>query len=717
MSRQILIQDPCHEYAVRFIRHFAGKYGYRAVCFYTDPQSRLEHEREFPELRSDDVAAVYQLRATELHGFAQQLRARHDVAAVVPFSEPGVLLAAEIASALSLDWAQPEVMRLFRDKFALKQHLRAARPDIRVNASWRVGTSADVFDAMAACPEGFVLKPNDGFGNRDIGRFGPRADRAGIDAYLTRMLGREVVMEQYVGGTEYFVNGQVDAQGHVEVVAVFEYVRVSANGRHNLDFETLLVPYASDLFAELASYAARVVEASGLRRNPFHLELKRDGRGPCLIEVGARLAGKRNAFLCGELHGGGLDLFDLAAHYYLAPTPYGPLALDWKAYDAHAVRYVHGIATRRAFIYELRGVAEVEAMPEFAGWVQRPELGQEVAITVDALSMPWSVVLRAASQADAAAAAAEVRRLLRWNETPRVWKPAGLRARARLRMMGLRLRSTMQMRATALRGRPRAEPMPAISDIGSLIERARARVARVEDALARRLQLLPIDKVGRVVRTQPPAPLTPERVTQANAVLEWAQQYLARPHPGLGRKGPICPFVQHTIDLDRFLMSFHDEIDGTSARHLRRVVLDETDSFQRRYPAQGREGGFTSVVLVFPNLPETSLELLDRVHDELKSHLMSRDIMFSPFHARCAKPSISNAEFPVYRAPFPAFAIRHMDVRDIAFVGWNRAAFERYRERYGSLYAQGKVSDEFGYVRLYQQACGRFDLPGVSPVD
>ena len=147
------------------------------------------------------------------------------------------------------------------------------------------------------------------------------------------------------------------------------------------------------------------------------------------------------------------------------------------------------------------------------------------------------------------------------------------------------------------------------------------------------------------------------------------------------------------------------------------MVLDEAASFQRRCPQSGKDGAFTSLVLVFPKLPADKLGILDQVHDELKAHLMTRDLMFSPFHEGCAKRSISNPEFTVYRAPFAAFAIRHMDVRDIAFVGWNRPAFERYRERYGELYERGKVSNEFGYVDLYDQACERFPRPPLSRID
>jgi hypothetical protein len=43
------------------------------------------------------------------------------------------------------------------------------------------------------------------------------------------------------------------------------------------------------------------------------------------------------------------------------------------------------------------------------------------------------------------------------------------------------------------------------------------------------------------------------------------------------------------------------------------------------------------------------------------------------------KPALSNPDFKMFRAPFPALVLRHMDVRDIAFLNTNRKAFLHFR--------------------------------------
>src|SRR4030088_466720 len=84
---EYLIQDPHHEYAARFIEHLYRSFGYRAVCFYTDRRERLFHRHGYPVLRSECIAASYDVSVRDLSRFASHIAANHGVAAVLPFNE------------------------------------------------------------------------------------------------------------------------------------------------------------------------------------------------------------------------------------------------------------------------------------------------------------------------------------------------------------------------------------------------------------------------------------------------------------------------------------------------------------------------------------------------------------------------------------------------------------------------------------------------------
>lgn len=415
MSRCYLIQDPYHVYAASFIDVIFRTWGHKAICLYTDEKVRFYEQDAFPILDSDRIETSVDLDGESLAAVAKRLQARYDIAGIVPFSEPTVANAAELAAQLGLSWCSPEVVRRFRDKFALKQWLRERYPSLRLNASRRVTSVADVL--AEPLPDRYVLKPNDGFGNSAIGMFDKDTPRQRLEDFFRAHPPRNWLLEEFIGGTEYFVNGQVGAHGEIDVFAIFEYERRPANGRENLDHLTWRLPRSAPEYEQLEHYARQVVAATGLIRSPFHLEAKIDEKGPCLIEVGARLVGNGNAYVCNELHGNSLDLFHVAAHHYLSAEPYGPLPLDWKHYDATELVYVHGVSTETAVVETLEGMAEVERLPEFAGWVRRPTIGMQVVPTVGLLTSPYCLLLRGNSKQKLREVSSLVRALITWNRS------------------------------------------------------------------------------------------------------------------------------------------------------------------------------------------------------------------------------------------------------------------------------------------------------------
>jgi len=429
--------------------------------------------------------------------------------------------------------------------------------------------------------------------------------------------------------------------------------------------------------------------------------LKVDDRGPCLIEIGARLAGHGNTLLCQELHGPRLNLFALAAHYYFSAEDFGPIPLDWNTYDASAVRYVHGVAERPGRIFRVEGVREVEALPEFHSWVKKPAVGAQLQPTRDLFTMPFSLVLKGGTQEQLTAATAQVRRTLQFNRSVGPARRAAVLANTQTK----RYARAARVRLAALAATPEGviEPIPRNVSVRGVALAARRLAQAASEKVSRKLQLL---EIGLARGLPPAAPDSPER---NEAVIQWARQYLGRPNPKLGRSGAICPFVRPTIDVGQFVVRHYDKVDGTDPHILRQITLHESRAFARRFPRTAPNGALSSVVLIFPHITAANFLALDYLHDELKTHLVVKHaLMSSPFHPRSVKPSVTNPEFTVFRAPFPMLAIRHLDIRDIAFLGANELAFTRYCAEFSELFASGAVSNEFGHVTAYLQACERF---------
>src|SRR5262249_40759716 len=278
---------------------------------------------------------------------------------------------------------------------------------------------------------------------------------------------------------------------------------------------------------------------------------------------------------------------------------------------------------------------------EFHSWVKKPVVGDCLQPTRDLFSMPFSLILAGATQEQLATAAATVREILRINRS------VGLVRRVFVLTNSLVRRGARaaHMRFAALSAGPEGliEPISQTVSISGLARTASGLARSTAARLARRIQLLEISLTGDAPAA---APESPER---NEAVVQWARQYLGRPHPKLGRPGAVCPFVRPAIELEQFLVKHYDSVDGTNMHALRQVLLNEARAFRRGFPRTAPNGTLASLVLVFPQIAAAHFLALDYLHDELKTHLVVQHaLMSSPFHPRSSKPSVSNPEFSVF---------------------------------------------------------------------
>lgn len=414
MEKVYVIIDPQHEYAVELMRIAKEAHGLRPICVYIDSRAELYKRAHFPKLRSKAVAAHFYLDQMPVEQMAKQMKARFEVVGMMPYFEQSLHPARELMMALGWKWNDPAVIARFRDKSGLKEHLRQNHPHIPLGASWMVQSAQDVF--VEKLPERFVIKPNDGFANRDVGFFRKADGRAPVEAYLRDQTVSAYILEEMLDGTEFAINGQMDEQGRASVVSVLEYERVPANGKPNVYHHTVHVPRTDPRFGNMVDYACAVMNASGLRRAPFHLELMLTDQGPRLIEVGARFGGTRYVFMTNAVHDNAFNHFAMAAHYWLFDKPYRGQGPKWDFYDRVSYLHLDGIAPKNERIYSLGGMAEIEGLKEFDGWVVKPHVGGFIRRTVDLYSVPYSLHLKGfEGRASLSAVSGRVEKMLRIN--------------------------------------------------------------------------------------------------------------------------------------------------------------------------------------------------------------------------------------------------------------------------------------------------------------
>jgi prolyl-tRNA editing enzyme YbaK/EbsC (Cys-tRNA(Pro) deacylase) len=204
---------------------------------------------------------------------------------------------------------------------------------------------------------------------------------------------------------------------------------------------------------------------------------------------------------------------------------------------------------------------------------------------------------------------------------------------------------------------------------------------------------------------EPPPDWILPHLAPLRAVVAWAEEYLCRPHPELGREGPVCPFVQAAMRKGLFLLSVCPGRDLDQSA-IQRRILGFRDRFLALAPREGSEAAFKTVLILFPDLDAEDLtRLIESTQEGLKPGYVEKGLMIGEFHpGPPRKAGLWNPDFRPLKSPVPMLVIRHMVPTDFAFLRDERRLVETYLERYGQAVP--------AHLRTQvQQAAARFGIP------
>ena len=386
-----VILDPVGNYAAE-MKSFLDRLELPAIVVFTDRMRLAVWEHKWRHRIGEHVRACYLADdETDLSEVAAQIRAESPGGffGIVLWDEMHTLRGAELGELLGLGWNPRRVIERFRDKYVMKDWLRS-RGGVRVNASRVVESAPEALEfqqQVGTWP--IVVKPSGGAGSMKVYFAEQRAELLAACQRVLEFGMGEVLLEEFIGGREYAINGVVDKSGALLVTDVWGYDKRTSHGIPNLYYQSVKLGSGEPPFLELARYAAEVVEALELRRSPVHMEAKVDERGPCLIEVGARFAGGDQPTLASKLQG--RSLFELAACHYLEELPASVSDVNYERYDHLEARIVSGIqAVEIPKVRAVHGIEEVER----PGVVRRLRLRQAARYTPTHDPRPRHEVLR-----------------------------------------------------------------------------------------------------------------------------------------------------------------------------------------------------------------------------------------------------------------------------------------------------------------------------------
>jgi hypothetical protein len=317
--------------------------------------------------------------------------------AVIAGCEPGVELADALSEALHPLTGAPTNGTLLssarRNKYLMieqiKQHGLRGAEQIRVQSEDQLRAWHNQLGGLA------ILKPLSSAGSDGVTWC--RTPDDSVEAFR-RLNGREnvmaegengVVAQEYLVGAEYMVN-TVSRDGLHHVCDIWKYDFISANGIADLCVGCHIVPFAGAIQDQLVPYALAVLDALDIRHGAAHIEIKMTPDGPCLVEVGARVAGMDLPGLTGLATGE--SQIDWTVDAYLHPERfeqrYG------LPYELHrSIAFVLMVAPRSGTLVSYRGVEAIKELESFRDISLLVKPGQRITRSIDNLTHPVMLTL------------------------------------------------------------------------------------------------------------------------------------------------------------------------------------------------------------------------------------------------------------------------------------------------------------------------------------
>lgn len=204
-------------------------------------------------------------------------------------------------------------------------------------------------------------------------------------------------------------------------------------------------------------------------------------------------------------------------------------------------------------------------------------------------------------------------------------------------------------------------------------------------------------------------PLLVGAVDQVRSVVTWAREYLCQAHPELGRKGPVCPYAQGSLDRNIFYLAVHRGKTVDEAE-LDEVLAVYREWFHHLDPLTGPSAQFKTILLTLPDLPDdVARQIVDRTQERLKPLYTDEGLMLGEFHdGPPAKGGLWNTDFRPLRSPVPMLVVRSMVASDLPFLADDPVTFASYLRYFG----HGGPASLRGQV---QAAAERHGLPIPEP--
>jgi biotin carboxylase len=246
----------------------------------------------------DQYLEVSDLQGDALHELLERVHAERAIDAIITTSEAAIVAVAREAGHFGTPYPSYEALcnAVFKNRCrALLRKAGVRSPDFEV-----LTENALIESGPQRITLPFVVKPTRGFGKQfsaicktaddfEVFKRTIRESRTASNPMIEQLVSHEYLVEEYVDGSLHSVETIV-SRGRVQRYATT--VRFRSYNNEMLEMTaTMPSGLTKEENDEMTRYVERVFKVLGLDIGLYHVELLRDERGPCLVEINARMMG------------------------------------------------------------------------------------------------------------------------------------------------------------------------------------------------------------------------------------------------------------------------------------------------------------------------------------------------------------------------------------------------------------------------------------------
>lgn len=211
-------------------------------------------------------------------------------------------------------------------------------------------------------------------------------------------------------------------------------------------------------------------------------------------------------------------------------------------------------------------------------------------------------------------------------------------------------------------------------------------------------------------------PLLDGVADELRAVIRWAREYLCRPHPELGRRGPVCPYAQASLDRGMFFLAVHRG-PAVAPESLDEALLVYRDWFRRLPPTGGPPAQYKTILVTLPDVPApVANRIVDATQERLKPRYVADGLMIGEFHSGPPeKAGLWNPDFRPLHSPLPLLAIRHMVASDFPFLADDADLVASYLRQFGATIPPALRARVAATAREFRLAAPDWDHADAAP--